>query len=63
MDANKGDWIAVWRFPRRGIQLCNNINDFWLFKYSPVIAWSQLSIWLEAVMFSFIFKSAIDALK
>lgn len=61
-DATKGKWIVVSGFPGREVQLCDNINGFWLFKYLQMIAWSRQSICFGAVMFSFIFKSAIEAL-
>lgn len=59
---DKGNCIVVLGFPKT-VQLGDNINGFWLFKYLQMIAWSQRSICFEAVMFFFIFKSAVEALK
>lgn len=58
VEAGKGNWIEVSGFPKRGVQICDNVNGFWLVKYLRMIAWSRRSICFEAVVFFFIFKSA-----
>lgn len=46
--------------PRRGVLPSRNSNDCWL--YPGRITWSQCPVSFEAVVFSFIFKSAVEAL-